>query len=148
MKKAQALDPLYLSILGTKSRLVDGAREMLQYLKEKGYRLCLISNGFYEVQYRKMKSAQIEDFFEVVVLSDDIGVNKPDRRIFDHALRKAGATAEESIIIGDNPDADIKGAIDAGWKAIYFNREGANVASELPKGIAVVGRLCDIEHIL
>ena len=148
MKKAQELDPLYLSILGTKSRLVDGAREMLQYLKEKGYRLCLISNGFYEVQYRKMKSAQIEDFFEVVVLSDDIGVNKPDRRIFDHALRKAGATAEESIIIGDNPDADIKGAIDAGWKAIYFNREGANVASELPKGIAVVGRLCDIEHIL
>ena len=95
-----------------------------------------------------MRSSDIEHLIDVVVLSDDIGINKPDRRIFDHALRKAGATAEESIIIGDNPDADIKGAVDAGWKAIYFNREGVNVASELPKGIAVVGRLCDIEHIL
>ena len=121
LAKSKALDPLYLSILGTKTRLVDGAREMLQYLKDKGYRIGMISNGFYEVQYCKMRSSQVEHFFEVVVLSDDIGVNKPDRRIFDHALKKAGAKAESSIIIGDNPDTDIYGAISAGWKAIYFN---------------------------
>ena len=148
MAKSQELDPKYLSILGTKSQLVDGAREMLQYIKDKGYKIGLISNGFYEVQFRKMKSSQIDCFFDVVVLSDDIGVNKPDRRIFDYALRKAGATAEESIIIGDNPDADIKGAVDAGWKAIYFNRDGRNIALELPEGVVVVDRLCDIGHIL
>ena len=148
MAKSQELDPKYLSILGTKSQLVDGAREMLQYIKDKGYKMGLISNGFYEVQYRKMKSSQIDHFFDVVVLSDDVGVNKPDSRIFAHALRKAGATAEESIIIGDNPDADIKGAVDAGWKAIYFNRDGGNFALELPQGVVVVDRLCDVGHIL
>ena len=146
--KAKALDPLYLSILGEKSRLVEGSREMLEYLKAKGYKIGMISNGFYEVQYRKMRSSNIEHFFDVVVLSDDIGVNKPDRRIFDHALKKAGAKAETSIIIGDNPDTDIAGAVAAGWQAIYFNPKGASDGQKLPKEVRVVEKLMEIEHIL
>ena len=148
IEKARALDPLYLSILGEKSRLVEGAREMLEYLKAKGYKIGMISNGFYEVQYRKMRSSKIEHFFDVVVLSDDLGVNKPDRRIFDHALKKAGAKADSSIIIGDNPDTDIVGAVAAGWKAIYFNPKGANDNIKLPKEALVVRKLSEIEHIL
>lgn len=137
LAKSKILDPLYLSILGTKTRLIDGAREMLEYLREKGYNIGLISNGFREVQYRKLKSSQIDGYFDVVVLSDDVGVNKPDRRIFDLALKKAGASASESVIIGDNPDADIAGAEMAGWRAIYFNKDRvaddseANVISDL-----------------
>ena len=148
LAKSKALDPVYLSILGTKTRLVDGAREMLQYIKDKGYKLGLISNGFYEVQCRKMQSSQIEHFFEVEVLSDDIGVNKPDRRIFDYALKKSGATVGQSIIIGDNFDTDIMGAVNAGWKAIYFNRDGDFVMSKLPDDVKIVNKLSEIEHIL
>ena len=134
MAKAKEMDPKYLSILGTKTRLVEGARQMLQYLKDKGYKIGLISNGFHEVQYRKLQSSQVEHYFDAVVLSDDLGVNKPDRRIFDYALEKAGATAQESVIIGDNPDTDIAGGINAGWGAIYFNpsadENGANVVTD------------------
>lgn len=145
LDKAKALDPLYLSILGKKSRLVEGALEMLQYLRAQGYKIGLISNGFYEVQYCKMRSAQIEHFFDVVVLSDEVGVNKPNRRIFDYALDKAGTTAAKSIIIGDNPDTDIAGALAAGWRAIYFNHstEAPDVA-----GATRIHRLKEIENIL
>ncbi len=145
LEKSKALDPLYLSILGTKTRLVDGAREMLQYLKDKGYRIGMISNGFYEVQYRKMRSSQVDHFFEVVVLSDDLGVNKPDRRIFDHALKKAGATAETSVIVGDNPDTDIAGALAAGWRAVFFNPKGEN---DVNNDAIVITHLNEIESIL
>lgn len=146
--KSRDLDPKYLSILGTKPRLVDGAREMLQYLKDKGYKIGLISNGFHEVQFCKLRSSDIERFFDVVVLSDDLGVNKPDRRIFVHALKKAGAEASKSVIIGDNFDADIMGAVNAGWKAIYFNRDGDFAMSKLPDDVKIVNKLSEIEHIL
>ena len=145
MGKARALDPLYLVILGTKTRLVDGAYDMLRYLKGKGYKMGLISNGFHEVQYRKMRSSRIESFFDVVVLSDDIGVNKPDRRIFDHALQKAGAEAGKSVIIGDNPDTDIAGAVSAGWRAVYFNPKGERLKTPGVENIASLG---EIERIL
>ena len=112
---------------------------MLIYLRSKGYKIGIISNGFYEVQYNKLRSSDIEHLIDVVVLSDDIGINKPDRRIFDHALRKAGATAEESIIIGDNPDADIYGAKSAGWRTIYFNRKGKPSVSEADAEVASLG---------
>lgn len=144
LAKSKILDPLYLSILGAKTRLIDGAREMLEYLKEKGYNIGLISNGFREVQYRKMKSSQIDSYFDVVVLSDDVGVNKPDRRIFDFALEKAGASASESVIVGDNPDTDIAGAAMAGWRAIYFNKDG--VADD--SGVAVISDLRQLVRLL
>ena len=147
LEKARSLDPLYLSILGTKTLLIDGAREMLQYLKDKGYKIGMISNGFYEVQHCKMRSSDIEHFFDVVVLSDDIGVNKPDRRIFDHALKKAGAKAETSVIIGDNPDTDIAGAIAAGWNAIYFNPENKDLPDTI-KDACVVSHLKEVRDLL
>ena len=93
-------------------------------------------------------SSQIENYFDVVVLSDDVGVNKPNRRIFDFALEKAGATAIESVIIGDNPDADIVGAVIAGWRAIFFNPNDDCKASTLPKEVEIITELREIEHIL
>lgn len=146
--KAQALDPLYLSILGFKTRLVEGALEMLQYLKDKGYNIGMISNGFYEVQYRKMRSSKIEHFFDAVVLSDDIGVNKPNRRIFDYALEKANASASESVIIGDNFDADIVGAINAGWNAIYFNRQNKDIIGDGSHKFIQIKKLCEVKQYL
>lgn len=120
---SEILDREYLGRLGHKSRLVDGALETLSYMKDKGYRLGILSNGFKEVQYAKLSSSGIASMFDIIVLSDEIDINKPDKRIFDHALCKAGALASESVIIGDNADTDILGGINAGWKAIWFNPE-------------------------
>ena len=144
---AKTLDVKYLDILGRKTLLVDGARDLLDYLKGQKYKICLISNGFYEVQYNKMRSSQIEEYFDVVVLSDDLNVNKPDRRIFDYACKKAEVSAEHSVIIGDNPETDIQGALNAGWNAIYFNRIAMdNVAS--PNGCLEVSGLREVKNIL
>ncbi len=144
--KSRYLGPKYLSILGTKTRLIDGAREMLQYLKDKGYKIGLISNGFHEVQFRKLRSSDIKHFFDVVVLSDDLGVNKPDRRIFDYALQKAKTEASKSVIIGDNPETDIVGAINAGWHAIFFNPNGINF--NFAKSVHIIKNLSLIEQFL
>ncbi len=140
------LDHEYLYRLGQLPHLVPGARDLIDYLKGKGYRIGIISNGFKEVQSRKMQSAGITHLIDVTVLSDDINVNKPDRRIFDHALRKASTTAGRSVIIGDNPDTDIAGALAAGWHAIYFNRDSVDTTNR--PGVFTISSLIQAKDIL
>lgn len=120
------LDITYLDFLAQGRIMIPGAVELLRHLKSKGYRIGILSNGFKEVQYRKIKTAEIERYIDCIVLSDDIGINKPDRRIYDHALSKTGGIPQRTIMIGDNPATDIDGAIRAGWHAIHFNRDGAS----------------------
>ena len=141
------LDVEYLKRLGQLPHLVPGALDLLHYLRHKGYQIGIISNGFLEVQSNKLRSSGIESLIDVMVLSDDIGVNKPDRRIFDHAISKAGTSASRSIIVGDNPDTDINGALGAGWKAIYFNRDNANT-NEAPRGALMVTHLSQVRDII
>ena len=123
-KMAVDFDTLYLDSLGRKTALIAGARETLDYLQSRGYRMGIVSNGFREVQYNKLRSSAIDGYFDPVVLSDDAGVNKPHRRFFDYAVERAGSQAMRNIIIGDNLSADIAGAVDAGWGAIWFNPGG------------------------
>ena len=85
------------------------AKEILTYLRPK-YKMYILSNGFTELQSRKMQSAGIAHYFDGMILSEDIGVNKPNPAIFTHALQVAGSTAEESLMIGDNYEVDIEGA--------------------------------------
>lgn len=114
------LDVVYLEALGATGLLLDGAKEALAHLKSRGYMIGILSNGFSGVQHEKLRSSGIGHLVDRIVLSDDIGVNKPDRRIFDHALRQSGVSAGESLMIGDNPDTDIAGALRAGWNAMLY----------------------------
>jgi len=134
---ARHLDRVYLECLGRLGTLVPGAMELLAYLRDKGYKIGVLSNGFCEVQHNKLRSAGIDGMIDLVVLSDDIGVNKPDRRIFDHAVRMAGTQPGQSLMIGDNPDTDIAGAVRAGWHAIYFNRDGRQPHAISPDTIEI-----------
>lgn len=119
------LDTAYLDLLAQGRHMVEGAMELLGHLRDRGMPLGILSNGFKEVQYRKIATAGIGGYFRHVVLSDDIGIQKPDSRIFDHAMGVAGYTdPSRMLMIGDNPVADINGATGAGWQAIYFNRAG------------------------
>ena len=108
--------------LGT--RLMPYAREILEYLRPK-YRMYILSNGFTELQSRKMQSARIAHYFDGIVLSEDIGVNKPNPIIFEHALKVAGATPEESLMIGDNYEVDIEGAGHVGIDQVFYNYQQA-----------------------
>lgn len=138
-------DKIYLDFLAQGRIMIPGAIELLNHLQSKGYRIGILSNGFKEVQYRKIKTAEIEGYIDCIVLSDDIGINKPDRRIYDYALSKVGGNAERTIMIGDNPATDIDGAIRAGWHAIHFNRNGMSTPHPTA---TIVSSLKDILDIL
>ena len=101
-------------------RLVPGTLELLDYLKPK-YHLHLITNGFQEVQHTKLNGSGLEPYFETLTVSEEVGVKKPNPEIFHYALRKAGAIAEESIMIGDEMAVDIDGARAAGMNTVMFN---------------------------
>lgn len=104
-------------------RLVPGTIELLEYLKPK-YHLHLITNGFEEVQHTKLSGSGMEPYFETLTVSEEVGVKKPNPEIFRYALKKAGATPEESLMIGDEMAVDIDGARAAGIDQIFFNATG------------------------
>ena len=141
-----SLNDRYLDVLAQQKNLVPGAVELLEYLTKRGYPLYILSNGFAEVQSRKLESGGIARYFKRLILSDEIGVTKPDRRLFDYALQIVGSEASETLIVGDNYDADILGAMNAGWSAIHFNRDNLPVAGPQPH--YVVTSLDEVQCIL
>lgn len=120
----------YIEALPNYNELFEGAIEILDYLKPK-YELHIITNGFNEVQYRKMKSSGLSPYFDKIITSEDAGVKKPNPVIFDYALNNTKAGKSESIMIGDNWEADVMGAINFGLDAIYFNPESDPVSSQV-----------------
>jgi len=110
----------YVKLCPTKTNLFPDAHEVLTYLKGK-YIMHLISNGFKESTEIKIAGSNISHYFDQVIISEAVGVNKPDKAIFEHALNLAGAVIDESIMIGDSIEADIRGALNFGMDAVYFN---------------------------
>lgn len=119
LELAEAIGIQYLDILPTKTALMPHAKELLDYLHPK-YPLTIISNGFVEVQYKKLKSTDIEHYFSHIVLSESAKALKPDKKIFEYALKLNNAKASEAIMLGDSYEADIKGAINAKIDQIYY----------------------------
>mgnify|MGYP000438958304 CR=1 FL=1 len=103
----------------------------MEYLNRKGYRLFLLTNGFTEVQKVKVVHSNLDKYFERMITSEEIGFQKPNPKIFKHALHMAKATAEESLMIGDNLEADIMGALNFGMDAICFNYHKETLASDI-----------------
>ena len=129
------------------SKLMPHAREVLEYLKPR-YRIYILSNGFAELQARKMQSAGIGHYFDGVVLSEDIGVNKPHRAIFEHALRVAGVAADRALMVGDNYEVDIKGAQGVGIDQVFYNATGTSLADEDPKPTHTISSLLELMEIV
>ena len=118
---AQQMNELFLQLLPTRTILFPDTIDVLQYLRDKGYSLHLITNGFDEVQHSKLKNSGLSGFFEVVITSEGSNSLKPQKEIFDYALEKTGAKAEESLMIGDAIDVDVLGAFNAGMDAVHVN---------------------------
>ena len=133
----------YLKICPTKKNLFPHAIETLEYLQRK-YHLHLISNGFKEACETKLTHSDLRKYFKTIVISEVFGVNKPDQRIFDYAITNGNANKEDSIMIGDNIDADVRGAINAGLEAIYFNVVGANKPNDITHMIV---DLKELQHL-
>jgi len=116
----------YLEILPNKTNLFPYTIEILSYLKNKGYQMHLITNGFESVQFKKIDNSHLTPFFKEVITSEASNSLKPNKEIFEYALQKANATLAESIMIGDNESADIQGAINIGMDSIFVNHINAN----------------------
>lgn len=111
----------FLERLPYKRNIFPYAKEILQYLLDKNYRLHLITNGFDHIQNEKLKSSGLCHYFEEVITSESSNSLKPHRAIFEFAIVKTGAQKKESIMLGDNLDADIKGAMEAGLDTVFVN---------------------------
>jgi putative hydrolase of the HAD superfamily len=114
-----------------KTNLFPHAHETLQHLQSK-YTLHLISNGFKESSELKIAGSNIGGYFQNIIISEVVGVNKPDPKIFEHALDLAGADKSESLMIGDSLEADVYGALKFGMDAIYFNPHHAPKPDDVP----------------
>ncbi|NLZ95964.1 MAG: HAD-IA family hydrolase, partial [Bacteroidales bacterium] len=105
-----------------KTKLVDGTMDLLNYLKPK-YKMHILSNGFKEVQYKKIENSGLKSYFDKVILSDELGIHKPHVDFFTHALEQANASRSETIMIGDSWDADIVGAYNSNIDQLWLNPE-------------------------
>ncbi len=133
----------YIMFLPENNTLFDGAKEVLDYLKPN-YKLHVITNGFADVQYKKLFNSGIADYFTSITNSEMAGVKKPNPKIYEHAMTLANTHKKNAIMIGDCLDADIKGAIDFGIKAIFFNPE----KKEVPLNVPSVNHLLELKNIL
>ena len=125
----------FLEVCPRLPHLIEGAREILDHSRNN-YTHVILTNGFIEVQGFKMAAAEIEDYFSTVVYSEEAGVRKPHQAIFDLALQRANCKAEEALMIGDDWDADILGARNAGIDQVFFTATEKRLA-ELHNGKSV-----------
>jgi len=117
-----AMADSYIDFLPENNFLFDGTFELLDYLRPK-YKLHIITNGFEEVQTRKLQNSNIAVFFNTVTNSERVGVKKPNPKIFQYALNMASTLPQNSVMIGDNLEADILGAEAVGFNTIHFTQE-------------------------
>lgn len=134
---------LYIEYLPNNNHLFPGCIELLDSLKDH-YELHLITNGFNGVQQHKIEKAGLQDYFKVVLTAEAAGVKKPAPEIFHQAIEMAGATIENSLMIGDSYAADILGAQSIGLKTIWFHITD----QEIPKDEVVVHKLIEIQSLL
>lgn len=114
-----------------KNKLIDGAIDILEYLHHN-YKLYIISNGFREIQALKMKNSGIYDYFNKIILSEDVSIQKPNKKIFDYALKTTNSRRTQSIMIGDSLEADIIGAQNADIDQLWFNPYNIELKDNTP----------------
>ena len=126
---AEQLSEDFLNMTTARFSLLEGAEELVRYLAAK-YPLTVVTNGFVEVQYEKFDKSGLRDCFAHIVLSEEVGCQKPNPRIFEEALRMNGLQAEDVVMIGDSWSSDIQGAINAGIDQIWIRKS----KDPLPEG--------------
>ena len=118
---AKKLSARFLEILPTRKEIFPHTIEILEYLSKKKYNLHLITNGFEKTQRTKLLHSGLDKYFKEVITSETSNSLKPRKEIFEYALSAANATLSESIMIGDNLEADIQGALQVGMHCVFVN---------------------------
>lgn len=133
----------YISLSPEKIMLFPQTHEILEYLSTR-YSLYLITNGFKEVQYKKVHNCKLEPYFTKIYTSEEVGFNKPEKAYFEAVINDCGALIEESLVIGDDPEVDIKGAATLNIDTIWFNTNGNTSAYPVTYEITCLKELKEI----
>ena len=149
----QAMNDFYLQEMPKQTFLVDGAADILKDLKNAGYKLFIITNGFVEVQYKKMESSGLRPYFDKIFISEELKVPKPGREIFEYAIKSSNSKKSTSLMIGDDWEVDIEGALKYGIDAIYFAPTYSKGEKELyqtnsKNRLIVIWQLSQLENYL
>ncbi len=142
-KRIQKISELYIQRLSKHTFLFDDVLSVLKYLYSK-YKLHIITNGFENVQQNKLENSGIAHFFQTVITAEKTGVKKPHPDIFLSALKASHAKPENSLMIGDSLEADIRGALKLGIRAIHFNSHN----EESHKECLIINALKDLRIVL
>ena len=143
---AEQLSEDFLNMTTARFSLLEGAEELVRYLAAK-YPLTVVTNGFVEVQYEKFDKSGLRDCFAHIVLSEEVGCQKPNPRIFEEALRMNDLSAEDVVMIGDSWNSDIQGAINAGIDQIWI-RKSKDPLLEGQSATYLVQSLSEVMEIL
>lgn len=120
----ESLSELYISELAKCNYLLDGAEELILKIKND-YEMFIITNGFWDVQKKRIGESELFRHFKDLIVSEKVGYAKPDRRIFDYAFEAASNPQKDDVlIIGDSLSSDIKGGSLYGIDTCWFNRKG------------------------
>jgi len=142
---AKDLSTRYLEILPVQKHLFPYTNEILNYLLQKGYKIHLITNGFEKTQWSKVRNSGLDQYITYLITSESSNSLKPAKEIFEYALQTTGALLEESIMIGDNPAADIQGAINAGMDSIFVNHINTEI---MVKPTYTISHFKELESLL
>ena len=142
---SKEMSSCFLEILPTKKKVFDYTFEILEYLTEKKYHIHLITNGFEKTQWSKLNNSQLSKYFTHVITSETSNSVKPKKEIFEYALNKCGGKMEESIMLGDNLNADILGAQNAGMDTVFVNHTNIDCCA---KPTYIIRHLKELESIL
>lgn len=129
----------YLEVMPEQKQLNDGAIELLKYLKKKSCEISIITNGFKEVQHKKIETSGLKPFITNVYISEELKISKPNRGIFEYAIKSSNARKAKSLMVGDDWEVDVMGAVKFGIDAVHFDR---NETSELIQVKNQVSKQC------
>ena len=141
---AEEMSVRFLDLLPTRTILFPYTKEILQYLVDKGYELHLLTNGFEKTQHNKLIHSGLKQFFTEVITSEGSNSLKPNKEIFEFAIQKCRTKAEDCVMIGDNIEVDIIGAMNAGIDQVFVNHNG--IVTEI-KPTYTVNSLKELEDI-
>lgn len=143
----EQLNQQYIAIMADICQPLDGATSLLHVLQDR-VRIGIVTNGFTALQQARLQRTGLGKYVDLVVISEQVGFAKPHPAIFDYALRQMGHPLRDRVLmVGDNPESDILGGINAGFATCWLNPEGRR-KSDMPAPTFQVKNLQELEALL
>ena len=141
---ADSMGEAYVQRAPYRTALISDAIEVVQTLKERGHRMFILTNGFEEVQHIKMKNSGLEPFFDAVFTSDALGYKKPHPETFNQCLIRTDSQPNHAVMIGDDLECDVVGALNCGWRQVHFNPHGERHGQQIWRTVTTLKALLDL----